>query len=722
MNNSEMSKIKRKTIRVFRKVSDIRLLKLISESLENLLPVFLISAFMQVLINFPVDAYQNFINNAVSGRIMTILNLLHFATYGMLSLYMTISVADSVNHVYGKASHRLSVITTSLASFLILSGAFNTSSTFFNVDLLGPKNMLAAIICGFISSFIYIKLLTRFVFSNRRYVEGISMDFTTVLVSLLPITVVILIFALLNGIIVRMGYVSFYAMITDRFSAIFSDLKTSLSSVIHFEIIQNLLWMFGIHGSDALGEIKYRIFDSILSSGTITRSGKIINGVFIDIFVLLGGCGSTWSLLIAILLFSKQKNDKYLARVSMLPVIFNINELLIMGLPVVFNPVFLIPFLLTPVANILISYCAFSTGLVPPPVNVVNWTTPILFGGYIATGSITGSLLQIVCIISGIFIYMPFVKINSRIKLINSHEQVKLLENILKECEESREPVEFLTLPGDPGRIARTLSLELGDYIDSDDFTIYYQPQFNDSRKLIGAEALLRWRHEQYGPVYPPLAIALAEELGRLTELEEKIFLTVFKNLDELLKYKEDETFHISINVTGITIQTDEFEDFLKNLHIIYPGKCKHVLIEITEQATLKVDESFIARLQRIKSLGYTFGIDDFSMGNTSIKYLQSNIFDIVKLDGGISRDIFNERSREIISSISKLTEGLNIETVAEYVETEEQRKALEDVGCYIYQGYLYSPAIPLSKFTELGIKSLEEVTQDTNTDNDDPI
>ena len=295
-----------------------------------------------------------------------------------------------------------------------------------------------------------------------------------------------------------------------------------------------------------------------------------------------------------------------------------------------------------------------------------------------------------------------------------------MIEDILRECEESREPVELLTLPGDPGRIARTLAAELNEYINGDDFILFYQPQFDHERRLIGAEALLRWRHEQYGPIYPPLVIELAEEIGRLTELEEKIFLTVFKNLDELLKYKEDESFHISINVTGITIQKDEFEDFLKNLHIIYPGKCKHVLIEITEQATLKVDDNFISRLQRIKSLGYTFGIDDFSMGNTSIKYLQSSIFDIVKLDGGISRDIFNERSREIFSSISRLTEGLNIETIAEYVETEEQRQALQDVGCNIYQGYLYSPAIPLSKFTELGEQALSEQPVEAGDTGDD--
>ncbi|MBR6485844.1 MAG: EAL domain-containing protein, partial [Lachnospiraceae bacterium] len=404
----------------------------------------------------------------------------------------------------------------------------------------------------------------------------------------------------------------------------------------------------------------------------------------------------------AIIIFSRQKNDRFLAKVASVPMIFNINELVVLGLPVVFNPIYIIPFLLAPIVNIIICYSAMASGFVPAASKAINWTTPVILGGYLATGSAKGSLLQIICIAIGVLIYMPFVRINDHIKYQNAHEKVTMLENILKECEKNREPVEFLSLPGDPGRTARTLSAELREYIDNGDFIIYYQPQYNSDHKLIGAEALLRWHHDQYGWIYPPLIIALAEEQGKLVELEEKVFLTVFKTLEELLKYKEDDSFHISINVTGLTIQTDEFEEFLKNLHIIYPGKCRNVLIEITEQATLRVDDNFISRLSRIKELGYTFGIDDFSMGNTSIKYLQSNIFDIVKLDGGISRDVFNARSREIIYSISRLTEGLNIETIAEYVETEEQRKALQNAGCMIYQGYLYSPAIPLQKFKQL--------------------
>ncbi len=710
MKYRDYNNIRRKIVHIYRRVTGLDVFRIIADSLEVLIPIFMISAFIQVLINFPLPAYNAFINRAAGGHLMSFLNILLSGTYGMLSLYMTAAVADKVNERFGKPSHRLSVIVTSLASFIIISGIFNTTT--YNFDVFGPKNLLTAIIFALLTSRTYIWLMTGLIFNDRRYVDGISTDFRTMIMSIFPAVFVFVIVGAINSCLYITGYSNAYELLTGSLSGMFTGQKSSLSCVIRFELMQNLLWMFGIHGSDVLGETKYRVFDTVLdamNAGTPGSLDPIINGVFIDVFVLLGGCGATWSLLIAITAFSRQKNERYLARISAIPMLFNINELLILGLPVVFNPVFLIPFLLTPVVNILVCYLAMSSGIVPLASNTVNWTTPIIFGGYLATGSVRGALLQVFCVILGVFIYLPFVRIDSRLKTINSHEHVKLLENILKECEESREPVEFLTLPGDAGRIARTLSVELGDYIDSDDFTLYYQPQFNEERKLIGAEALLRWKHELYGPVYPPLVIALAEEIDRLTELEEKIFHTVFKNLDELLKYKEDEHFHISINVTGITIQTDEFEEFLKNLHIIYPGKCKHVLIEITEQATLRVDDSFIARLQRIKSLGFTFGIDDFSMGNTSIKYLQSNIFDIVKLDGGISRDVFNERSREIIASISRLTEGLNIETIAEYVETEEQRKALEDVGCYIYQGYLYSPAIPLSRFKELGEMSLND-------------
>ena len=90
-------------------------------------------------------------------------------------------------------------------------------------------------------------------------------------------------------------------------------------------------------------------------------------------------------------------------------------------------------------------------------------------------------------------------------------------------------------------------------------------------------------------------------------------------------------------------------------------------------------------------------------MGSTSIKYLQTNVFNLIKLDGSMTRVILkNRRSKDIIASITKLSSDLGIDVLAEYVETEEQRQALEEVGCYLYQGYLYSPAVPMDKLQVL--------------------
>ncbi len=713
------SKTWKKTVRTYRKITKLGLFRIISDSLESLIPVLLISAFIQVLINYPVPAYQSFIKNTLGGQLYTVLEYLEFGTYGLLSVYMALALSDNINNVYGKASHRFPVLITSFSSFMISSGILSNSLNV-NLELLGPKNILCAIVCAAVSSYLLIFLLNRIVFNSRYYVDGISMDFVTILYTMFPMILVLEIFVIGNLALMSFGYASFYDFVNACFRHLFNGSQNSLSNMFRFELVNNLLWAVGIHGADALADIKYQLFDIVLSSPSRTGmydNGRILSGAFIDVFVLLGGCGSTWSLILAMLIFGKNRNDKILARTASVPMIFNINELVVFGLPVVLNPVLLIPFVLTPIINICVCYFAMSLHIVPIAQQAVNWTTPVLIGGYMATGSVRGSILQVVCIAIGVFIYAPFVMINDRIKFINSHEKVKLIENILKECEETRKPVELLTLAGEPGRIARTLAAELNEYIDKDNFTIHYQPQYNENHELIGAEALLRWIHPQYGLIYPPLVIALADELHRLTELEEKIFLTVFGNMDELFKYGDTDSFHVSVNVTGITIQTDEFESFLKNLHLIYGEKCSNVLIEITEQATLKVDDPFIARLTRIKDFGFTFGIDDFSMGNTSIKYLQSNIFDIVKLDGGISRDVLNIRSREIISSIAQLTSGFNIDTVAEYVETEAQRMALEDVGCYIYQGYLYSPAIPLSKFPELKNRTADDIAAETNDD-----
>lgn len=151
----------------------------------------------------------------------------------------------------------------------------------------------------------------------------------------------------------------------------------------------------------------------------------------------------------------------------------------------------------------------------------------------------------------------------------------------------------------------------------------------------------------------------------------------------------------ISMNVTVDTLKSEVFADFLRQ-HPVPKGR---YCIEVTEQNTLLLDEAMRQRLKEFKDLGYSLAVDDFSMGSTSLKYLQSSQFELVKLDGSLVKNArVNASGRQIIQSILYLAQSMNFTVIAEYVETAELRDLLKELGCTHYQGYLYSPAVPLKQ------------------------
>ena len=289
MIKQNTKKLSKKIIQSYRKTTDLSVLKCVSESLTSLLPVLLISTFILVLMEFPLPAYQNVIKNSLGGKTLTALGYIYKNTYGMLSVYMTIAIASNINRHYGKVSHRLATIFVALASFFILSGAFNDSV--FNADMLGPKNTFTAIICAVISSSMYMILSKRLVVSSTHYGDGIIVDYSTIFTSLIPIVLILEIFSCANLILTSYGYVSFYCMYTSWLSGLFSNMQKSVLNLVRFELLQNLLWSFGIHGSDVLSEIKYLVFDTAQAINKAqVAAGKsptlILTGVFIDVFVI----------------------------------------------------------------------------------------------------------------------------------------------------------------------------------------------------------------------------------------------------------------------------------------------------------------------------------------------------------------------------------------------------------------------------------------------------
>ena len=164
------------------------------------------------------------------------------------------------------------------------------------------------------------------------------------------------------------------------------------------------------------------------------------------------------------------------------------------------------------------------------------------------------------------------------------------------------------------------------------------------------------------------------------------------------------EKFKLSVNVTVTTLYDKRFISFLQSLAERYDVKPGNVCIEITEETELVTSEETGNLLKKLKALGYAFALDDFSMGHTSLQYLQHNQFDIVKLDGNLVKSILtNDRTKEIINSIVYLSKSLDFNVLAEYVESQEQKEALEQIGCLIYQGYLFSPAVDRDSLLSMG-------------------
>ncbi len=686
---------------VFEKIQNFPMIQAVRREVLMSIPILMIGSFALILKSLPVAAYQRFLEYFIGGALGGVFELIHKATFGIISIYISIAVSSA----YAKMKTEDAQIiygapVISLISFAILSGIFSGQPS---ADTFGVRGMFTALTCSVTITPLYIALIDRFRLRRRIYSDGADYLFNLAISVLPAMTVIAFFVCIINCIIIRTFHLSGFHELFIALSRQCFVGGASLANALLFVFLSSILWFFGIHGSNVLDSAALSIFaPGLAASQALTASGAahqvIFTKTFFDIFVLTGGCGSSLALLIAIFLFAKRNGSRNLAKLSLFPMLFNINEIMIFGFPVVLNPILFIPFILVPLTLCLISYLAFSFGLVPAALYNTEWTTPALLGGYAATGSLRGSLLQIVNIIVGVAIYRPFVMLYDREMSRKTQKNMQALIDYLKKHEDNYAGITLTSLSGPLGVIAKELTEDLQHTLDKGGFSLFYQPQFNNRGECAGAEALLRWKHRSFGFIYPPLIIKLAEEKGFLAELEEKIIMRAAGELPAVRQALGGRV-SVSVNVTGKTVVTDQFEQFLRNGVLAGKIDTNGINLEVTEQMTVSTGADAEERLKRIRGLGFNLEIDDFSMGHTSIKYLQSGIFGTVKLDGGIVRDmLYNERSREIIVSIVGLSRTLGFRVIAEYVETEEVRAALEEAGCRIYQGYLFGPALSLEE------------------------
>ena len=687
--------------RLTSKIQQFSLVKTIRTGLVNMIPILTIGAFALVFKEFPVKAYKEFIASFANGFLFSLFNFVYSATFGVLSVYMTYTISRAyMKSKYDTDVPIVGANITSLIVFFILAGAFLPD---FGIDHMGPKSMLYAIIAGYFAALVY----RAFYLALRRKTQiltlGADHEFNRMLRTVLPITFTVALAAIGNAFILRVANKeSFHDLYIGLLNDLFAGENTGFSKGLGFIALSSLFWFFGIHGNDALEGVMQTYFAPGLEINQMQiaaglEPSRVLTKEFFDCFVLIGGCGTCLCLFVAILIFSRNRAKRGLAATSALPMAFNINEMMVFGLPIIYNPIMLIPFLVTPVVTYSIAYLAISTGIVPYITSQVAWTTPVFFGGYIATGSYAGALLQLVNLIIGVLIYFPFVKLSDKNTMKNNMALYESFMDYFKTNEQLLQHTKLTEQNNKQGDFAKELLADI-KYDLSRNLKLEYQPQYNYDGECVGVETLLRWNHPIYGMLYPPLVVKLIVEANMLKELEEAIFA---KAVSEEVKIyqKFGQGIKISINVTGDTVVTDEFLDFMKKLNDKYNFKEKNFCIEVTEQTAVSFTDKTLDQLRQLKNMGLSLAIDDFSMGQTSINYLKHNLFDYLKIDGLLIKEMVDsDNCKEIVQSIVDLASSLNMTVIAEYVELEEQKEMLHKIGCDIYQGHLYSKSLPLDE------------------------
>lgn len=244
------------------------------------------------------------------------------------------------------------------------------------------------------------------------------------------------------------------------------------------------------------------------------------------------------------------------------------------------------------------------------------------------------------------------------------------------------------------------LEAELQQALASGQLRLYYQPQFDASRHVIGAEALLRWQHPIHGLVPPLDFIPLAEDTGLILPIGQWVLETACALLKTLAGDTKSCELTISVNVSARQFRQADFVAQVQKVLESSGVDPTRLKIELTESLALENVQDTIDKMFAIRQLGVGFSMDDFGTGYSCLAYLAQLPLDQLKIDQSFVRNLPQGKSDAIIArTVITMGRGLDMSVIAEGVETEAQHEFLRVHGCHAYQGYLFSRPLPPDKF-----------------------
>ena len=237
---------------------------------------------------------------------------------------------------------------------------------------------------------------------------------------------------------------------------------------------------------------------------------------------------------------------------------------------------------------------------------------------------------------------------------------------------------------------------DLRGAIQKEEFELHYQPQLDSHGRITGCEALVRWRHPQRGMISPGEFIPLAESSGLIVDLGSWVLKAACSQVAQWARHPEMCGLHLSVNVSPRQFLDAKFEQHVAQALAESGIDPSHLNLEITESVMVENIEETLSTMTALKAIGVGFSLDDFGTGYSSLSQLKRLPLDQLKIDQSFVRDLMDgQTDASIVRTIIGLARNLDLNVIAEGVETPPQRAFLEEHGCHAFQGYLFSPALP---------------------------
>ncbi|MCL2404148.1 MAG: EAL domain-containing protein [Defluviitaleaceae bacterium] len=653
------------------RVENVGIIKAIKDGFAGIMPVLLIGAFIFMLVELEIPLYLDAMR--VPGIYWHItFEQIYRGALGIIPMAVVISVSYTLAlHSPHYSSRVLSPLVPSLVGFsclLLLTAVPGFGARF--VDI-GPGGVFLAVVVAVVSHLLF------FFFYRFRLIvvrpKAATAYLAQVVLLLEPVLFTILVFGVLRYAFNVFGIYNIPNHITERvinmLAGIYNGINSPVLFVMIFTFMYQLLWFFGLHN----GEIVPSVAEHVDWSYVLCPD-------FFQFFVLAGG-GGALALIVAILIV-RSKSASRPALFSLPMGLANIGTPVLYGLPVLFNPILIIPFIFAPMVSGMVARIAVSAGMNATVIAGVSSTLPPGISGWMATGSLMAGFIQVLTLAISVLIYLPFVWIANN----TSEERSDFaIEELM-----SRDAAPYLARKDDVGVFARSLFEEMEyDLRRGRGFYLEYQPMIDSHNRMVSFEARVRYRHASLGPLPPQLVHALAEE-GRLLG---NINIFVMEDALATLHSLRENGFTdllMTINLSPKELSKPKTIKIIKDMLAKYNIDPTYVRIILSSHEVLDPGFDPWTLMSALSAIGLRVIINNFSLQLTHFSNLQRMGIKAIKLSSALTHEVqFNELSANVIKDIVEHAKPMTIS--AEDIESKAQYDLLVELGCEIFQGKYFS-------------------------------